>query len=145
MVITTLQNPKLTNNKITGTVVYNATDNFNPFWFGKPITSIIGIDDQFGAQMIILQKEVVFTESESEESAMARSNSIQSRVREPESSRFTPTRVASIPPRFTCDDVSSNPFTSSFFSSWRRSSSGRPASTRAPSSMSPLAPAKQSM
>ena len=67
MVIQSPTGFRIENNRLIGQISYVATDSFNPFWYGKDITSIVQIKDKFGSVIQIKENRLNFTETERDE------------------------------------------------------------------------------
>ncbi len=57
----------ISENRIKGTVNYIANSSFNPFWYGKPIQSILQFKDLNGSVIGIKFNSITFTETERDE------------------------------------------------------------------------------
>lgn len=62
MVIQTSSVFEIKDGRVIGDISYEATQNFNPFWFGKALTSIVQIVNENGQILAIKSNDLVFTD-----------------------------------------------------------------------------------
>jgi len=69
MVTQQLINFNIVNGRAVGSIKFTATNNFNPFWYGKNISNIVQFKDPNGANILTTVKEnrLNFTETERDE------------------------------------------------------------------------------
>ena len=58
---------KLENGKVTGDIIYIAESSFNPYYYNKPLTSVVSIKDQSGRTIKLKTNNLNFTETERDE------------------------------------------------------------------------------
>jgi len=58
---------KLENNRVKGSIIYIAESSFNPYYYNKPLTSIVSIKDQSGRTVKLKTNNLNFTATERDE------------------------------------------------------------------------------
>jgi len=58
---------KLENNRVKGSIIYIAESSFNPYYYNKPITSVVSIKDQSGRTVKLKTNNLNFTATERDE------------------------------------------------------------------------------
>ena len=58
---------KLQNGKVTGDIIYIAESAFNPYYYNKPVTSVVHIKDQSGRTLKLKPNNLNFTETQRDE------------------------------------------------------------------------------
>jgi len=58
---------KLENNRVKGSIIYIAESSFNPYYYNKPITSVVSIKDQTGRTVKLKTNNLNFTATERDE------------------------------------------------------------------------------
>lgn len=58
---------KLQNGKVTGDIIYIAESEFNPYYYNKPVTSVVHIKDQVGRTLKLKTNNLNFTSTERDE------------------------------------------------------------------------------
>lgn len=64
MITQTVEPFEIIDGRIKGSIFYSADLNFNPFWFGKQISSFVQIKSDTGVPLIVKENKLTFTQSE---------------------------------------------------------------------------------